>query len=82
MVPILRSKKLFGEDDKLYDDLVKLQKQLDLVVTHPETGILARFEKFPEEFGFRQAVKDHIYARVDKEAKEAMEDLLRDFLQT
>lgn len=72
MMPILRDKQLFGDEDKLYDDLLKLQEQLDLQVTHPKTGILAGIEKLPKESGFRQAVMDHIHARVREETKSSM----------
>jgi hypothetical protein len=57
---------------------MQLKSRLRYGLLRPMFGYLRLIEKLPEKGGLRQAVKDHILARLREEAKDPLLDSIRD----
>jgi hypothetical protein len=77
-LPQLLDKLWYGENDSMFNQMMQLKSRLRYGLLRPMFGYLRLIEKLPEKGGLRQAVKDHILARLREEAKDPLLDSIRD----
>jgi hypothetical protein len=76
-LPQLLDKSWYGENDDLSDQIKELKTAFKSELFDARDGYFTAMAKLPEENGFRQAVKDHILARLRAEARDPLSDSIR-----